>query len=243
MVLLTALAVVAIVVIGAAWWLNRIPVRSVPAASATGPSRVANEFNSTPGIASSSSNLSNTVAQTQSPNAAGVGQAGPETYVSKQLGLSFQYWQDGKILIYETGTILTISFPYQGGNTQGDIQDLIEMFGKAPQESFHQSVESLLSSENIAGCVAEEVSSSAAYMPPAFNQQIEVLSNSAITGGCQYGWIDYAANGDAYFSYNSNYPDRFYFYDFGQGGYPNLSDPDNTDGGDWRTTIQLINFD
>ena len=47
--------------------------------------------------------------------------------------------------------------------------------------------------------------------------------------------------GDAYFAYSSNYPDRFYFYDFGNGG--GLSYPDENDSGDWRSTIRLINRD
>jgi len=164
-----------------------------------------------------------------------------ETYTSKALGLSFEYVQDGTVIINESGTILTIASP---GETQPD--NLIEVFKKDPSQTFQQSVENLLSAQKL-GCSVGLVASSTNYMPPAFNQQEEISDNSENSDQCFAGSVDYDDNGDAYFAYNSNFPDRFYFYDFGQSIWPEASndpDPSSVDDNtnDWRATIQLMNF-
>jgi len=168
-------------------------------------------------------------------------QIGLKTYTSKNLGLLFQYWQDGNYLINETGTMLTMTYAYPGNSTQTAAMGLMVMFNKTPQTSFLQSVEDLLSSQDITGnCELKTVSSGTNYMPPAFTQQIEAF-DAAPAKYCGYGSLNYDDNGDAYFAYNSNYPDRFYFYDFGNGG--GLLYPDDNDRGDWMTTIRLIDLD
>lgn len=164
---------------------------------------------------------------------------GLDTFTSKTLGLSFQFWQDATVLINESGTILTIRARGESSSAYPD--HLIEVFDKDPQESFQQSVEDVLSSEK-AHCVLEMLSSSTNYMPPAFNQQIEAFSGTIPPDTCYFGWLVYDDQSGAYFAYNSQYPDSFYFYDFGQAVWPDLGGGDNSVG-DWRTTIQLINFD
>lgn len=172
--------------------------------------------------------------QAESSSEAGFSSGKLETYTSNTLGLVFDFWQDGTVVINESGSILTIRIR---GESQEDYpDDLIEVFHKDPEQTFLQSVEGLLASEHLNNCTAEPAPSST-----PFDQQIQVLSNSELTGGCQYGLVDYASNGSPYFAYDSRYPDRFYFYDLGQAVWP-LTGPG--DGGDsWAATIQLSSFD
>jgi hypothetical protein len=152
-----------------------------------------------------------------------------ETYTSSALGLSFKYWQDGTVLINESGTLLTIAY----SNDPSDPQASIEMFRKPSTQTFTQAVANLLT-QPIWNDSVRPISSSSEYFPAAFNQEMIAFTNSTDT---QEG-----VDGDGYFAYNSNYPDRFYHYDFGNGFSLSVADPQSTDGGDWTDTIQLLNF-
>ncbi len=154
--------------------------------------------------------------------------SGEATYASKTLGISFQYWQDGTVIVAESTNTITISSP----NSQSP-QDLIVMFRKDSSGGFEQSITAL---EAQFGLNCNFTFAPEVYLPPQFDQEASVQYENAASdcGG-------YDADGSL-FVYSAKYPDRFYFLEYGQSFWPEAGDnagPDDS----WINTIRLSAFD
>jgi hypothetical protein len=161
---------------------------------------------------------------------------GLHTCKSDVLGLTFQYWQVGNIIVAEQGN--TIKLDQYDGSIIATYATLT-VFPKEPSQTLTEAVESQLlnGKPNVCEVVTQN------NPPHGFNQEVYIEetdwnTNSKLAFYQQNKCGPYeTGNSSSGLVMNASFPDRFYYFDFGQDAVADTGPDNNTS---FDTTITLL---
>jgi hypothetical protein len=158
--------------------------------------------------------------------------SGVREYQSKTLGLSFAY-DASKASVQEHENIVTV-YP---NNTDSSLGQKVIRFTKIPTENLEQSIRrQILPNYSKNNCVVQ-ITQSNKYQGGYFQAEIsypEGTSGPTWTNAAVCNKDYDKTNGVRFFLYDSNHPDRFYFFDIGQYSIP----ADNQVS--WQDTVHIL---